>query len=107
MRNTNLPSALEHHDAMDPIVVYGIGGLAIIVAATVAVMMRISDPLNFPKILTAIVVLMAIQFVAANSGVLRQWSRKPPLIAPLILISLALTAILAFSRSGDAMIAKL
>jgi hypothetical protein len=91
---------------MDTTVSFGIAGLAILMAAAVAGMVWLSDRRSFPKVFAAIILLMAIQLVAAKSGILEQWNRKPPLIAPLILISLVLTVVLALSPAGDSMIRK-
>ncbi len=92
---------------MDSIVLFGIGGLALIVAAAVAAMVRISDPQRFPKILAVLIAVMAIQFALAQSGLLHRWDRTPPPFAPMMLITLILTIVLAFSRVGDAMIRRL
>jgi ribose/xylose/arabinose/galactoside ABC-type transport system permease subunit len=85
---------------MDPVVRFGIGGLAMAVAAVVAGMVWVADRRRFPAVLGAIIAIMAIQFAAAASGLLRPWDRTPPLIAPLIAIALVLTVLLAFSRTG-------
>jgi len=86
---------------MDPVVRFGIGGLAMAVAAVVAGMVWVADRRRFPAVLGAIIAIMAIQFAAAASGLLRPWDRTPPLIAPLIAIALVLTVLL------DAVVGKL
>jgi hypothetical protein len=92
---------------MDEIVPFGIGGLAVVVACIVALMVRKASPQSFPRVFAAIVILMTVQFVAAGSGLLRQWARTPPPIAPLLAGTLALTVWLAFSRTGTAMVRQL
>ncbi len=92
---------------MDTVTAFGIGGLAIVAAATVVWMVRFADPARFPRILAAIVGVMAIQFGAAETGLLKEWRSTPPVIAPLMLITFALTVVLAFSRTGDLMVRTL
>jgi hypothetical protein len=88
---------------MDQIVFFGIGGLAVIVACAIALMVRSVAPRSFPRVLVVIVVLMAVQCVAAASGLLREWKHTPPPIVPLLGVTLALTIWLAFSHIGTAM----
>ncbi|HUQ90150.1 MAG TPA: hypothetical protein VM120_00635 [Bryobacteraceae bacterium] len=54
-----------------------------------------------------IAALMTAQHVAASSGLLKQWDRRPPPILPLVVASIALTIMLAFSRVGSAMAGNL
>jgi hypothetical protein len=91
---------------VDALVCCGIGALAIVMAMVLAGMVWVSDRRLFPYVLTGIVAVMAIQWTAAASGLLRQWQRTPPVIGPLMLITFVLTALLAFSRTGDALIRK-
>ena len=91
---------------MEPIVFFGIGGLAILMAVAVAGAVWVSDRQHFPRVLAIMIAVMAIQFFAAQSGVLKQSRRNPPLMAPLIGVTLVLTVALAYSRTGDAMIRR-
>lgn len=92
---------------MDSIVVWGIGGLAVCVAASVPWMARRADPARFPRVLGAIVIVMAMQFVAAYTGLLKHWQSTPPPVLPLMVITFFLTVLLAFSRTGDLMVRTL
>ena len=92
---------------MDPIVYFGIGGLAIIVAAFVALMVRSAAPRSFSPVLVVILVVMTAQSLVAASGLLHQWERTPPPVAPLLVVTFALTVWLAFSPAGTAMARQL
>ncbi len=83
------------------LVSWWIGGLAVLVAATVAAATRRIVPG------LAIAGLMAFQYWMAAQGRLHNWDAKPPTINILIVVTTLFTLRLAFSKTGAEMASRL
>lgn len=77
----------------------GIAGLAIAVAVCLVVIFQRAG-ISAARTALAIGIVMVIQIVLAARGVLAQWDRLPPPIAPVILVAIALAVWAAASRAG-------
>jgi hypothetical protein len=84
-----------------PLTTYGIAGLAVAVGALIVVGSR--------RMWVAICVasLMALQFGLAASGILRQWDHTPPPMMPMMVVTIAVTIVFAFSTVGETMASTL
>src|SRR5215813_15165441 len=89
----NVPSASS-------LVSFGIGGLAVLVAALFLVGVARADRARLPRAAAGAALWLGVTFALAASGVLARFDLRPPPIAPLLVASLVAGVAVGASRLG-------
>jgi hypothetical protein len=81
--------------------------IAVIICFLIAIQTATRRALTTVIALVMVAGVMAVQCLAASSGLLRDWDRRPPPLMILLIATLAITIAFAFSKLGGELAGKL